>query len=154
MGQKFAAYDASGAITGFYDSEDSPAPEGLATLAISDAQWQAAIAQPACVQGGALVARPPAAPTPAQVEAQVVAAVQDRLDAFARTRGYDSILSACTYATSTQARFQAEGAYCVQARDAHWAACYAVLAEVQAGTRAMPTVAEVLAAMPALTWPQ
>lgn len=93
-------------------------------------------------------------PSPEQVEAAVVAAVQQRLDTFARTRGYDGILSAATYATSTVAKFAAEGQCAVNARDAHWNACYQILADVQSGARAMPTVDEVLAEMPALAWPQ
>ena len=39
MGQKFASYDASGKIIGFYDSVDSPAPAGAAIVAITEAQW-------------------------------------------------------------------------------------------------------------------
>lgn len=99
----------------------------------------------------------PDAPQPTQAELplqeRVIQAVQLRLDAFARSRFYDGILSACTYATSNVPKFSAEAAYCVQARDAHWAACYAILDEVQAGTRDVPTVAEVLAEMPELAWP-
>lgn len=39
MGQKQAAYDDSGIVVAFYDSVDSPAPEGAKVVAISDAQW-------------------------------------------------------------------------------------------------------------------
>jgi len=70
---------------------------------------------------------------------EVAAEAQARLDAFARSRNYDSILSACTYANSTNPTFAAEGAYCVQLRDQTWAKLYEMLAEVQAGTRAIPT---------------
>lgn len=80
-------------------------------------------------------------------------AVQDRLDSFARTRNYDGVLSCCSYATSTNTKFQQEAQYCVQARDAHWAACYTILQEFEAGTRAIPTVEELLSLMPALQWP-
>ena len=93
-------------------------------------------------------------PTPAQIEAQLIAALQQRLDDFARSRNYDGILSACTYASSSVAKFAAEGQYCVQARDATWAAAYAILAEVQAGTRPLPQgLADIEAALPALAWP-
>jgi hypothetical protein len=88
-----------------------------------------------------------------EVQAASVLAVQRRLDDFARTRGYDSILSACSYAASTVASFKAEGAYCVGARDTHWQKCYQIMAAVQAGTRPVPTVQQVLAEMPALAWP-
>ena len=80
-------------------------------------------------------------------------AVQARLDEFARTRSYDGILSACSYATSTNAKFSAEGQYCVSARDETWETCYAIIAEVESGKRTMPTLGEIMAELPALIWP-
>ena len=85
--------------------------------------------------------------------AEYTNAVQKRLDDFARTRGYDNILSATTYATSTNPKFAVEGQYAVAARDATWAKCYEVLAAVEAGSRPMPTLDELLAELPTLTWP-
>ena len=79
--------------------------------------------------------------------------VQQHLDDFARTLGYDGIMSACTYATSTVPKFNAEGQYAVEARDATWAKCYEVLAAVEAGSRPMPTLEELLTELPVLTWP-
>ncbi|CAE6841846.1 hypothetical protein R69746_06961 [Paraburkholderia aspalathi] len=38
MRQKFAAYDAQRIITGFYDSIDSPVPDGMQAVAITDEQ--------------------------------------------------------------------------------------------------------------------
>jgi hypothetical protein len=89
----------------------------------------------------------------AALQADIVLAVQHHLDGFAQTRGYDGILSACTYAASAVSNFAAEGQYCVAARDAAWSTCYQIVAEVLAGTRPAPTVAEVLAELPALAWP-
>lgn len=90
-----------------------------------------------------------------QIQDQIVAATQTRLDDFARTRNYDSILSASTYATSPTAKFQQEGQYAVQARDATWAALYSILADVLAGTRPMPTgYEEIEPELPALVWPE
>lgn len=89
----------------------------------------------------------------AETEARYSAAVQARLDAFARERGYDGILSACTYATSTVPRFAADAARAVSLRDETWDSCYTILAEVQAGTRPVPTLAELVAELPVLTWP-
>lgn len=84
----------------------------------------------------------------------IVDATQVRLDAFARSRGYDSILSACTYATSSVAKFATEGQYCVDARDATWDALLTMLAEVQAGTRPRPAgYANIEPELPALVWP-
>lgn len=91
---------------------------------------------------------------PPPIQEVVVAATQQRLDAFAKTRNYDGILSACTYASSTVPKFQAEGQYCVEARDATWAKLYAMLAEVEAGTRPMPTgYADIEGELPPLAWP-
>ena len=95
----------------------------------------------------------PPPPTAEQIIAQYTNGVQQHLDTFARTRNYDSNLSACTYATSTVPKFKAEGQYAVEARDATWAKCYEVLAAVEAGTRPMPTLDELLAELPVLTWP-
>lgn len=92
-------------------------------------------------------------PTPEQVQASIAAAVQTRLDSFARTRGYDGILSCATYDGSANLAFAKEGKYAVSARDEHWAKCYEIMESVKAGTRPMPTVDEVLAEMPTLAWP-
>lgn len=90
-----------------------------------------------------------------QLQDDIVAQTQARLDAFAGTRNYDGILSACTYATSTNPKFQAEGQYCVEARDATWARLYELLAEVEAGTRPVPSGYEdVGPELPVLAWPQ
>jgi len=100
------------------------------------------------------VLQSPPPPTPEQIIAQYTAGVQQHLDIFARTRNYDNILSASSYATSKVSKFAAEGQYAVEARDATWAAAYELLAEVEAGTRPMPTLEEVIAALPELVWPQ
>lgn len=94
-----------------------------------------------------------AAEQSARLIASYTDAVQARLDAFARARGYDSILSACTYATSTVPRFAADAARAVSLRDETWDTCYQILAEVEAGQRPVPTLAELIAELPALTWP-
>ena len=93
-------------------------------------------------------------PTNEDIISSLTAQIQASLDAFAKTRNYDGILSACTYATSTVPKFSAEGQYCVQARDATWAAGYALMDEVLAGTRPVPSsIADIEADLPALAWP-
>ena len=80
--------------------------------------------------------------------------IQSRLDEFAQTRNYDGILSACTYATSPTVKFATEGQYCVEQRDATWATLYTILAEVEAGTRPIPTSFEDIEPdLPVLAWP-
>lgn len=85
---------------------------------------------------------------------QCVAKIQQRLDEFARTRNYDGILSACTYANSKIPVFATEGQFCTDLRDSTWAAMYQIYGEVQAGLRIPPTTyEEVEALLPALVWP-
>ena len=90
----------------------------------------------------------------AQFVEEVRVATQARLDAFAQTRNYDGVLSACTYATSAVLKFKTEGQYCVNARDTTWASVYQIMVEVKEGTRPMPgSVAEVMDLLPGLSWP-
>jgi hypothetical protein len=83
----------------------------------------------------------------------VTSTVQARLDEFAKTRNYDNILSACTYASSSVDKFKNEGFYCVNQRDATWAKLYEIMTSVQSGTRTMPTMDEILTELPVLAWP-
>lgn len=102
---------------------------------------------------GKPILKDPPKPTAEEIIASFAAGVQKHLDDFARTRNYDGILSAATYATSQVPKFKAEGQYAVEARDTTWAKCYEVLASVESGSRPMPTLEELIAELPVLTWP-
>lgn len=80
-------------------------------------------------------------------------AIQSMLDAKATERRYYNILSACTYATSTNEAFKAEALACLSWRDAVWATAYGVLDQVEAGTLAQPTIPQLLAMLPTMAWP-
>jgi len=89
-----------------------------------------------------------------RIKNTIIGEVQNRLDEFARTRNYDGILSACTYATSTIPNFAAEGQYCVNARDATWTTLYSIMAAVQAQLQPMPTsYNDIESELPELVWP-
>jgi hypothetical protein len=75
--------------------------------------------------------------------------IQQRLDTFAQERGYNGILSACTYATSNVPKFSSEGQRCVDLRDATWGKAYEIM---QAIKDDVPTWEQVEAQLPALTW--
>lgn len=95
---------------------------------------------------------PPAPPVLPDVP-DYVTAIQAMLDTKVQERRYYNILSACSYATSTNATFRAEAEACMAWRDEVWAKAYAVLDEVTAGTILQPTIDELLAMLPTMTWP-
>lgn len=100
---------------------------------------------------GATVSPAPAHPLD---PTEVVRLVQQRLDDFAKMRNYDGIMSLCTYATDPNPRFALEGQRGVDLRSATWAALYALMAGVEAGSVPVPTTyAEVEAVLPSLSWP-
>lgn len=96
---------------------------------------------------------PPAAPTEAAILSSLTAAVQIYLDATARERNYDGILSLCSYATSLDLTFKTEGQAGVEWRDAVWRASYTIMAAVKSGIRGIPTVEELIEEMPPMVWP-
>ena len=117
-------------------------------------QWQTVAAAPPIQVAGKWYEAYAIEPMPnSEIVTAVTSAVQLRLDDFARTRNYDGILSACTYANSTVPKFASEGQYAVNARDMTWATCYQIMAAVQSNQRPMPTVDQVLSELPTLSWP-
>lgn len=90
-----------------------------------------------------------------RIRREIMDGVQRYLDDFATTKTYDSMLSACTYATSTVPKFQREGQYCVEKRDECWATVARIEAEVLAGTRPAPAgFDDIKGELPALEWPE
>lgn len=101
------------------------------------------------------IPNPPSVPDPQQIINEIVVATQVRLDEFAKTRAYDGILSACTYALDSNVpKFQQEGEYCVLVRGQTWATLYQILEEVQSGLRPMPSgYSDIEMDLPTLEWP-
>ncbi|RIY41936.1 hypothetical protein [Neopusillimonas maritima] len=92
--------------------------------------------------------------TPKEIEAAKKAIVQRHMDEAARALGYDDIKSAVTYAEEPAVpKFQAEGRAFRAWRSLVWAACYAILDDVNAGNRGVPTDAELIAELPELVLP-
>lgn len=77
-------------------------------------------------------------------------AVQVYMDKAAQALGYDSILSAASYAISQHPVFGPQGVAFVKWRDAVWSHCYQALADIQTGSREAPTIDQLLAELPAL----
>lgn len=80
-------------------------------------------------------------------------AIQNRMDEFARTRGYDNMLSVCSYYGSPDTKFKNEALRAMALRTETWTRGYQLIDEIMNGTRPMPTtVEEIFAELPELTW--
>lgn len=77
--------------------------------------------------------------------------VQNKLDAFAAERDYFNIISACSYATSSNVTFATEAAICIAVRDQMWSAAYALLDSISVDAT-LPTIQELVDQLPTLSW--
>lgn len=74
---------------------------------------------------------------------------QTQLDSLAKSWGYDSLISASSYETSTNVQFKAESLVLIAWRDEVWGSAYALLANVQSGKKSAPkSVDDFLAGLP------
>ena len=92
-------------------------------------------------------------PSPEELQAHYCQLAQDMMDARARERNYDGIMSVCSYATSSFPKFATEAAACVAWRDAVWAKCYELLDAVKTGGMDIPSEEDFLGMLPAFVWP-
>lgn len=95
---------------------------------------------------------PLAEPTAAQTEAALTAALNRHLDAVAGERRYDSRFT-CALRAGFPGPFQEEGQVFAAWMDACNMSAYQMMAEVKAGSREVPTEAELIAALPVIEWP-
>lgn len=94
---------------------------------------------------------PPAVPAERAESAE--AAIQRLLDETAQKHGYDDMRSLISYRGCANAKWSAEADAGFAWRTAVWEAAEAVQNEYLAGKRALPTVDEVVQALPAIAWP-
>ena len=73
--------------------------------------------------------------------------IQEYMNNEAKLNGYESLLSACSYAGAVNS-YQAEGQSFIIWRSTVWDYSYAQLAEIQTGLRSMPTPEEFLLELP------
>lgn len=95
---------------------------------------------------------PPYIPTEEELQQQFEDGVEAYMTSVVQTRNYRDIHTAASYVNSTNEKFAKEGAACNKWRDDVWDKCYAILAEVKAGKREIPTLEEVIAELPVLEW--
>lgn len=95
---------------------------------------------------------PPVVPAPTVADYEN--RVQRHLDETVRPRGYDGILSACSYAAGPAGdHFADEGRAALAWRSAVWSKCYAIMADVEQGKRQAPTLDGIIAELPGIVWP-
>ena len=78
---------------------------------------------------------------------------EKRLNQFAQERLYTDITALCSYATSSKGKYKKESGDGVTGRDDTWEVIDQIMADVQAGTRPVPTgYAEIESELPDLVW--
>lgn len=88
-----------------------------------------------------------------KLQRDIITAMDNLFDTTAQSKKYDSRVT-CALRAGYTGPFQAEGIAFAQWMDTCNALGYQMLAEVQAGTRPMPSsVAEALALLPEMIWP-
>jgi len=94
-------------------------------------------------------------PTEMEIIAAGIAGIDQLLNTTAKSYGYDSIVTMCSYASSmaesasaTVARYRTEGQAALEWRSLCYAKGEEIRDAVKAGERAQPTVAELVAEMP------
>ncbi len=100
------------------------------------------------------VLRPHGLALPAPVESDYADAIQSKIDAAAKSRGYASGVALAGYASSTVPEWAAEAAAFIAWRDSVWLYAYRELAKVQSGQRQKPRVSEMTSELPAVAWPK
>jgi hypothetical protein len=92
---------------------------------------------------------PPPGLTFEAILAAVIPGVQAWMDMTARQKGYDSVVSCATYATSTVPEFKADAEAIIRWRDAVWVAAYAWRDGLNGQLPpTVPTIEEVIAQLP------
>lgn len=91
----------------------------------------------------------PAPPTVSDYED----AVQAHVDAAARSKLFRDGVTLASYTTSTNPQWASEAQAFVAWRDQVWAYAYQELARVMGGEREQPTVADIIAELPPISWP-
>jgi hypothetical protein len=88
----------------------------------------------------------------ARIQAETLAtltnAVQEHMDETAAARGYDDLRSVISYRGSSNPTWASEADSFFAWRDACWVTCYQIQSDVAAGTRPIPSVEDLIAALP------
>lgn len=147
---KYAHYDEiNGKLLGWYDLDihsSIPTPN----VEVTDEEWKSALDKGAnCIENGVPIIKD--FRTPEDVKADKLKsfelAIKSHLDDEAKAKGYESILSVCTYAGYTNP-YQLEGQSFIQWRGLVWEYYYTELAKIEAGSRTEPSIEEFILELP------
>lgn len=92
-------------------------------------------------------------PEPQLTADDFASAIQNHVDATAKSKGYADGIALAGYSTSTIPAWSAEAQTFIAWRDQVWLYAYTELAKVQGGQREVPTIAELIGELPTITWP-
>ena len=88
-----------------------------------------------------------------RIKELAMAHVQKKLDEFAALKGYDNIVSACSYVGSKVSAHKADAEKCVDVRDDAWVAVNAYFNSIATGELAVPASSDDIdAILPAMNW--
>lgn len=85
-----------------------------------------------------------------EIEGEFSASIQNLLDTKAQEKGYDSIFTVCTYENDPNPIFASDATSFKNWRSAVWSYYINVMADVQAGKRAMPSAQDLILELPVL----
>lgn len=104
------------------------------------------------IEAGNEAASPPE-PTLEERARILLAGVDAHLNSAAKAKNYDSIVTAALRAALPASPFHAEGLIFGNWMDQVYAACYAIMAQVQSGGMPEPTIEELIQMLPPLELP-
>lgn len=91
-------------------------------------------------------------PTTDELKRMFTLVVQEHLDKTVQARGYDNIVSCCSYVASSDPVFAAEAQAAVVWRDKVWRYCYTQLDLILSGQRELPGIADFITELEAINW--
>ena len=95
----------------------------------------------------------PPVPTEEEIQAQLEQGIEAWMNTVVAERHYDSIDTCIArYTDSPNPKYAQEAKAVKDWNTLVWDKCWAILAEVKAGTRPIPTLEEVIAELPVLVW--
>lgn len=89
---------------------------------------------------------------PFLTEANYAQAIQAHIDSVAQSKQYGDGVSLASYASSTIAQWKNEADVFIAWRDAVWTYAFNLMEQVKAGQVPAPTIEEVIALLPQITW--